>query len=97
MVNEIGLTVAAIAMLAVSLDFHGQSFSPGLVFRIVALAGEILYFTRILPIFGAILFLLGAVITVGLWFQNSSQHPTQSRLIDVIELVAWVWMALAIH
>ncbi|WP_053960090.1 hypothetical protein [Sulfobacillus thermosulfidooxidans] len=97
MVNEIGLTISAIAMLGISLDFRGQPLSPGSLFRIVALAGEILYFTRIVPIFGAILFLLGAIITVVLWFQNPAERPTQTRLIDVIELVAWVWMALAIH
>ncbi len=97
MIREIGLTLSAIAMLAVSVEFLEQPVRSGPVFRILALAGETLYFTNLMPRIGAFLFLASAAITVFLWFRAPDSQSHQKSLIEIIELVAWLWMALALH
>ncbi len=97
MVAEIGLTLSAIAFIAVSLEFSGQPLYWAPVFRIITLVGEMLYFSGLMDRIGTLLFLGGAVITVILWFRRPYGRSHQKSLIEVIELVAWLWMALAIH
>lgn len=96
MVDEVGLALAGIAMLAVGIGARGRFFRPRVGFRIAALIGEIFYFTHFAPSVGAVLFVAGGVFTVIGWFGDSAPMHMPS-LIEVVELVAWLWMALAIH
>ncbi|MCL4493193.1 MAG: hypothetical protein M1294_00040 [Firmicutes bacterium] len=96
-VTEIGITISALAIFAISLDLRGQPLGPGPLCRLMALVGEILYFTGVMPTAGDVFFLTGAVMTVVLWFHPPDPRPSQKSLIDVSELVAWVWMALTVR
>jgi hypothetical protein len=73
-----------------------QFLSSGAIARLAALAGALLYFVKWVPNAGIAVFAGGVVASVALWFVCPVKEAREGADVEVIELIAWVWMALAI-
>jgi hypothetical protein len=69
--------------------------------RLIAAIGEVSYFWTPWPKAGGVIFAVGAVMTVYLVFQGVSWQGEVSRdrkdAIELIELIAWLWMLDALR
>ncbi len=94
--QTMGILLATVALFGViirgsRLSWPWTAFVP----RILALVGELIYFgLSSSPVF-ALCFVAGAVWTVTTWFRD--RHANIGGVVELMELLAWAWMALALH
>jgi hypothetical protein len=96
--QSLGVLLSTIALLIVGFklaqDFgHWRMYLP----RVVALIGELTYFTTSDNFIGAIIFLAGAAWTIATWFQKNSPQQKTNGLVEMVELFAWLWIALTLR
>lgn len=96
--QSLGVLLSTIALVTVGLklgkDFgHWRWYLP----RVIALIGELTYFTTSENFIGAIIFLFGAGWTITTWFQKRESNRTTSGLVEMVELFAWLWIALTLR
>lgn len=94
--QAIGVLFGTAAMLGIVIQAK-QMLWPWHVLlpRILALCGELGYFLWFYSPIGALLFVIGAVWTVMTWFRD--RRANIGGVVELIELLAWAWMALALH
>ena len=75
--------------------------SASTAWRFLTAIGEVLYFWTPWAKIGGVLFVAGAVMTVYQIFHESSRPDEVSRgrkdAIELIELIAWLWMVNALR
>ncbi len=96
--QSMGLLLTTIALVTVVLKaieerWHWRIFTP----RLLALSGEMAYFLSKQNPIGAGFFVVGAVWTVVTWFYSHDNNSHLSGLVEMVELFAWVWIALALR
>ncbi len=96
--QSLGVLLSTIALVTVGLKMaqdlgRWRMYLP----RVVALIGILIYFTTSENFIGATIFLLGAGWTIETWFGKSSSICITSGLVEMVELFAWLWIALTIR
>ncbi len=94
--QAMGLLFGTVALLGVVIRARQMAW-PWRVFlpRILALVGELLYFGLFQSPIAALGFVIGAVWTVTTWFRE--RRANIGGVVELMELLAWAWMALALH
>lgn len=87
MEQEVGMVLALVATYTVTRHVHATV----VVWRVLVLVAEYAYFTGVWPQVAQAVFLMALGVTVGLW-----TCQRKGSALEITEVVAWTWMALAI-
>lgn len=101
-IDEVGRFFSLVALTVIGWSAGDRSYrSASTKWRILAATGEVLYFWTPWSTVGGALFVAGAVLTVYHVVRGTAWQGEVSRVqkdaIELIELIAWLWMLDALR
>lgn len=94
--QAMGLLFGTVALFGVIIRARQMAWPwPVFLPRLLALGSELLYFGLYQSPIAAVGFVIGAVWTVTTWFRD--RRANVGPVAELMELLAWAWMALALH